>query len=968
MKNIPEAYELISSDHIEDLRSDCSLLIHKKSGAKIALLENDDENKVFYIGFRTPPIDSCGTAHITEHSVLCGSRKYPIKDPFVELAKGSMNTFLNAMTYPDKTVYPIASTNDKDFANLMDVYMDAVLHPNTAKHKEIFLQEGWHYELEDADGDITLNGVVYNEMKGAFSSPDDVLSRAILNSLFPDTTYQYESGGDPLDIPNLTYEMFLDFHKRYYHPSNSYIYLYGDMDMEERLNWLDDEYLSDYDRIDLNSKVAMQNPFAAPLRIEQSYPIGSEESEEDATYLSYNLVIGDILDPKLYQAFELLDYALLSAPGAPIKKALIDAGIGMDILGGYDNGTLQPVFSIIAKGANAGDEEKFLDIIKKQIKKAADGGLDHNSVLAALLATEFRIREADFGSHPKGLLYGLNALDSWLYDDERPFIHLDTLKVLDELKEDLENGYFEELIQKYLLDNSHVSIVVVKPEKGLTAKREEELRAKLAEYKKTLSPEEIEELIESTKHLKEYQATPSTQEELMTLPMLSRSDLKKEARKLCHKEDSIDDIKVVKCILDTHGIDYVSLLFELETDNDFSLSQLAFFLKLPGYLDMKHYDYMTFANEVNMHTGGISIGTKIVPTEDEGYRLFVDVRAKYLYDKQDKAFELLNEMIFETDYASNKRIREILQQEISTMQMRLLSAGHTLSAYRAGSYYSGAMKCLDDCSGIAYYEYIKDFDEHFDERIKEFRELCRKFAKHIFTKDRLLVCPICEDKGYEALVPAIKVLYGRLYDTEEITFDSVEEVSHRNEGITTAAQVQYVSRAGSFYRHGFEYSGAMNVLKVLLNYEYFWVNIRVKGGAYGCMSQMQRGGSCIFSSYRDPNLKETYDIFEKTADYLENFDASERDMTKYVIGAISAIDSPLTPSAEGSRSIRHYLAGVSYEKIQKNRDEIISCDVSDIVKLAKPIRAAMSDGFVCTIGNENAIHAEEDMFEEVRGV
>ncbi|MBQ9633269.1 MAG: insulinase family protein, partial [Lachnospiraceae bacterium] len=377
MRQIPDTYELVLEQGLPDLRSEGTLLIHRKSGARIALLENEDDNKVFFIGFRTPPVDSKGTAHIIEHSVLCGSEKYPIKDPFVELAKGSMNTFLNAMTYPDKTVYPIASTNDKDFANLMDVYMDAVLHPNIVRHPEIFKQEGWHYELSSPEDEIEISGVVYNEMKGAFSSPEDVLSRTILNTLFPDTPYQYESGGDPEDIPTLTYEEFLEFHRMYYHPCNSYIYLYGDMDMTERLEWLDEAYLSKYDRIDIDSVVAKQEPFAEPIRIEEYYPIASTDDEEDATFLSYNMVIGDSLDAKLCQAFDILDYALLSAPGAPLRKALTDAGIGKDILGGYDDGTLQPMFSVIAKGTQAQKEGEFLRIVKEVLKEQADGGLDH---------------------------------------------------------------------------------------------------------------------------------------------------------------------------------------------------------------------------------------------------------------------------------------------------------------------------------------------------------------------------------------------------------------------------------------------------------------------------------------------------------------------------------------------------------------------------------------------------------------
>lgn len=357
-------YKLENEKELTDIHSKGYVLRHKKSGAKLAVVSNDDENKVFYIGFRTPPADSSGVAHIVEHTALCGSKKFPAKDPFVELVKGSLNTFLNAMTYPDKTVYPVASCNDKDFQNLMDVYMDAALNPNIYRKEEIFKQEGWHYELEDKASEITLNGVVYNEMKGAFSSPDGVLEREIINSLFPDTAYGYESGGDPACIPDLTYQDYLDFHKKYYHPSNSYIYLYGDMDLEEKLLWLDKEYLSGYEEISVDSEIQIQKPFGKTRKISKKYPISSNEPMEQNTYLSYNIVIGDSLDKKLYQAFEILDYALLNAPGAPLKKALIEAGIGKDISGSYDNGIRQPIFSVVAKNADGADEDRFADIIK----------------------------------------------------------------------------------------------------------------------------------------------------------------------------------------------------------------------------------------------------------------------------------------------------------------------------------------------------------------------------------------------------------------------------------------------------------------------------------------------------------------------------------------------------------------------------------------------------------------------------
>ena len=437
-----ETYELMEEHDLPDLKSQGYLLRHKKSGARIVLLSNEDDNKVFTIGFRTPPEDSTGLPHILEHSVLCGSDKFPAKDPFVELVKGSLNTFLNAMTYPDKTVYPIASCNDKDFQNLMHVYMDAVFHPNIYKRDEIFRQEGWSYKLDDVDADLEYNGVVYNEMKGAFSSPEGVLDRVILNSLFPDTSYRNESGGDPEEIPNLSYEQFLDFHSRYDHPSNSYIYLYGDMDMAEKLMWLDREYLSKYDTLEIDSRIRYQEPFSEVIEVEKEYSIASNESEEDNTYLSYNKVIGTSLDRELYLAFEILDYALLSAPGAPLKKALVDAGIGKDIMGSYDNGIYQPVFSVIAKNANVDQKEQFISVIEQTLSDIVQNGMDQKAIEAGINYHEFRYREADFGGFPKGLMYGLQIFESWLYDDQKPFLHVDAIDTFNLLKEKGKTGYF----------------------------------------------------------------------------------------------------------------------------------------------------------------------------------------------------------------------------------------------------------------------------------------------------------------------------------------------------------------------------------------------------------------------------------------------------------------------------------------------------------------------------------------------
>jgi len=539
-------YEILDEHRVEDVQSDGFILRHKKSGARIAILSNNDDNKVFYIGFRTPPEDETGVPHIIEHTTLCGSKKFPVKDPFIELAKGSLNTFLNAMTYPDKTVYPIASCNDQDFKNLMDVYLDAVFNPNITKYEEIFKQEGWHYELTGKDDELKINGVVYNEMKGAYSSPDEVLSSQIYRSLFPDNTYSKDSGGNPEYIPKLTYEAYLDFYHKYYHPSNSYIYLYGDMDVVERLEWLDKEYLSLYDYKKVNSEINKQPAFDEIKNVEAQYSITMDDSQENKTYLSYNRVVGDSLDEMLYQAFDVLDYALVSSPGAPVKQALIDAGIGDDVYGSYDAGILQPVFSFVAKNANASQADEFESIIENTLKEVVKTGINKEALLAGINSSEFKFREADFGQFPKGLLFGLNCLDSWLFDDMKPFIHLECLGTFAKLRKAVDTDYFEKLIQEYLLDNTHGSSVTVKPKRGLGNEREEALAKELSDYKASLSDEEIKKLIEDTEHLKKYQEEPSSDEDLRKLPMLTRADMKKNAMPFSNIEDELSDVKVVR--------------------------------------------------------------------------------------------------------------------------------------------------------------------------------------------------------------------------------------------------------------------------------------------------------------------------------------------------------------------------------------------------------------------------------------
>ncbi len=964
-----KAYELLEKKELDDIKSTGFLLKHKKSGARIALISNEDENKVFYVGFRTPSLDSTGAAHILEHSVLCGSEKYPVKDPFIELEKSSLNTFLNAMTYPDKTIYPVASCNDKDFQNLMGVYLDAVFHPDIYNHKEIFCQEGWHYEMADLDAPLTINGVVYNEMKGAFSSPDGVLEREILSSLYPDTSYAFESGGNPENIPELSYEQFLAFHQKYYHPCNSYLYLYGNMDMEEKLAWIDQEYLSKYDKISVDSKVKFQEPFSACREVKIPYHIASGEPLEDNTYLTYNVSVGTILDKTLYVAFDILDYALLSAPGAPLKQALLDAKIGKDILASFDCNSLQPMFSIMAKNSNVDRKEEFLEIIQNVLKEQVEKGINKKSLRAGINSFEFRYREADYGQFPKGLLLGIKCLDSWLYDENQPFLHLEELDVIEFLKEQVETGYFEELIEKYLRNNPHASVVIGEPQYGLNTKREEELTKKLEAYKASLSKEEQQEIVDFTHHLKKYQEEPSLPEHLEKIPTLSRSDIKKTGEKLYIREEKAGDTLMLCHDVDTNGIAYFSLMFDLKELSVEDIPYVGILKAVLGYVDTRAYSFQELANEINLHTGGIFSNIGIYPrVENENILLKYEVKIKTLYHEIPKTMEIVREIISGSNFRKQERLYEILAELKSRIQMTLSTSGHSVSSMRAMSYFSQSAKYTDMVQGIEFYQLVKELEEQFEEKKEFLSSKLEELAEKIFRKDNLMLSVGAEPEGMKQIqqeIPAIKEILSDVIPEKGKTPLFLEK---KNEGFLDASQVQYVSRAGNFKKAGYEYTGTLRILKVLLSYEYLWINIRVKGGAYGCMSGFTRRGDGYFVSYRDPNLTKTNKVYEGIPTYLENFQIDEKEMTKYIIGTFSGVDAPLTPAGKTGRSATAWLTGITEEMLQKEREEILNATPQDIRNLSGIVKAVLADDVLCVIGNEEKLKEEKELFMELKNL
>ena len=973
---LPEAYDLEKGEFVPELESFALTLRHKKTGARVLVLSNEEENKVFNIGFRTPPKDCTGVPHIIEHTVLCGSKNFPAKDPFVELVKGSLNTFLNATTYPDKTMYPVASCNDKDFKNLMHVYLDAVFYPNIYRYQEIFKQEGWHYELEEADGELIYNGVVYNEMKGAFSSADGVLERFIMNSLFPDNTYGYESGGDPKDIPSLTYEDYLEFHRRYYHPSNSYIYLYGDMDVEERLSFLDEQYLSHFDRISPDSEIPLQKPFDRMKELQKSYAVEKDADCTEKNYYAYAAAMDITLDLNTCRAFELLSYVLVEMPGAPLKQALLDAGIGSDIDVDFTDILRQSYFAVITKNAKAGLKEKFYRIFRETLENIVKNGIDKKALEAAINGTEFREREADFGAYPKGLMLGFKTFKTWLYDDGMPYDSLRYEEAYRFLKEKLQTDYYEELIQKYLLDNPHAILVEMVPEPGLAAKEEAQTREKLKDYKNSLSKEEIETLIKETRALKKYQEEPTPKEILEKIPMLKREDIKKETEPYYNEEREMEGIKTIFHPIHTNGIVYLSLYFDINDLEEY-MPQVSFLTTLLGYMDTKKHSYNAFDTEVNFYTGGIAADAGIY-CKNQGsdvYDIRFEVKAKVLRDKTEHALDLMAEMMFETLFDDDKHLQEVVKEARSRLKMRLMSSGHQAAAGRATSAFSKSAWLSDRYTGLGYYEYLVELDEHFAEKKEALKKGYAALLRKIFRKEKLLLSVTGQEREYQAVEEQIPSFLQRLCAFEESApLQAEDEVSERlsafvpvhetvREGYGTPAEIQYVAVGGSFYDEPFNY-GALRVARHLLNYGYLWNEVRVKGGAYGVSCQFNREGEGFFASYRDPNLSSTIQVYEKAGDFLEHFDAEERELTKTIIGTISGMDTPLTPNMKGRRSMTGYLSGVTVEKLQQERDQVLGCTKEDIRKLSSVMKKVADVNNLCVIGNEEHIEAEKELFDK----
>lgn len=959
-----EGFILSEKHYVKEIDSNVLIFSHEKTGARLIKILSSDDNKVFSIGFRTPPSDSTGVAHILEHSVLCGSRKFDMKEPFVELLKGSLNTFLNAMTYPDKTVYPVASRNKKDFFNLMDVYLDAVLYPNIYKHKEIFMQEGWHYSLENENEDINYNGVVYNEMKGAYSSPDSVLYRKIPGTLYPDTTYAESSGGDPEKIPHLTYEEFLNFHKKYYHPSNSYMFLYGNGELKEELAFINDNYLNNFEKDNVDSVINPQIPFDKLKEEEFFYGIGDEEELEDKSFYSFNFSIGKAGNSELYLAFEVLTHLLLRSTAAPLKKALIDAGIGKSVSGDFDNGIKAPYFSIIVKNAADDKKEQFKNLVFDTLKKMVSEGIDKELIEASINRVEFELREEDYGSYPKGLIYYLKIMDTWLYDED-PLVNLTYDKDLSKIKTALNTNYFESLIEKYILNNSHSSIVSLHPKKGLNQEKTKKLEEKLKEYKEKLSDKEISEIIESCKELKVRQSKEDTKEALEAIPVLSLDDIDKKPEKLPLEEKEINGVKILHHEFHTNEISYLNLYFNSKVVTKDEIPVLSLLSDILGKVGAGSYSYEKLANRVNINTGGISYFPYSISNlrKEKAFDSYFEVSLKCLRDKLDIVFDILKDIILNTNLDDEKRIKQILSEKRSRIESSIFDNGHRIAAKKILAYTSEKGAYDELLTGLDYYYFIRELDENFN--LEDIKTKLYDVSKKLFNKNNLIVSFSGSEEDYKYLEKSIKKFIDSLnsdavkYNEYNLSFES------KNEGLLVQGNVQYVAKGGDFTKGNYKYSGALNLLETILGFDYLWNNVRVKGGAYGVMSNFRRDGGTSFVSYRDPNVKETIDVFDGICDYLRDFNVSSREMQKYIIGTVRKLDSPISNSVKGELATSLYLSGISYEDRVKEREEIISANIETIKDFEPMLREVLSQQCICALGNEEKLKDNKDLFKNL---
>jgi Zn-dependent M16 (insulinase) family peptidase len=952
---VVHGFERLREQQIPELRTRAELFWHVKTGAELLSLVNDDDNKVFGISFRTPPYDSTGLPHILEHSVLCGSRKYPVKEPFVELLKGSLQTFLNAMTYPDKTCYPVASQNLQDFYNLIDVYLDAVFYPLLSPF--IFQQEGWHYELEQEDAPLEYKGVVFNEMKGAYSSPDSLLAEYYRQSLFPDNAYAFDSGGNPEHIPMLTFDQFRSFHQKYYHPSNARIFFSGDDDPEKRLSLVND-YLKDFEKIGVFSAIAVQKPFHRPRRLVRSFASG-KDTDASKGMLTVNWLLDETTHVQHNLGFHILEYMLLGMPGSPLRKALIDSKLGEDIAGeGLGSELRQMYFSTGLKGIDPGKADEVEALVLDTLTGLTREGIDPLTIEAALNTLEFTLRENNTGSFPRGLVLMLRALTTWLYDGD-PLALISFESPLEAMKSRIraDTSYFEDLVERFLLSNPHRTTLLMVPDPDLEEKENAAERKKLAGVRDAMGPQELQHLIRRTEKLKSLQEAQDPPEALATIPSLKLTDLDRKNKSIPLSREEQKGATVLYHDLFTNGIAYLDMGFDLRALPQNYLPYARLFGRALLEMGTEKEDFVTLTQRISRKTGGIRLGFHTTAVKNEGgssARLFL--RGKAMYGQMEELLEILKDILLSVRLDNRDRFRQIVLEEKVRMEHKLVPNGHQMVNLRLRAHFSKADWAAEQMSGLSCLFFLRRLARTVDESWKSILTDLEEMKRLLVNRNAILVNATLDNGGWHDFQPLLGKFLEPLPVSPPHAVIWSPDPMNEFEGLTIPAQVNYVGKGANIYGLGYRFHGSAHTITRYLRTAWLWERIRVRGGAYGSFCLFDRlSGILTFVSYRDPNLRKTLEAFDESARFLNRIELSDEELTKSIIGSIADMDKYRLPDAKGYVSMLRHLSGETDEDRQKMREEILGTTASDFRRFGDALEAVRTGGIVKVLGSQRAI-------------
>ncbi len=945
-------FELLAERQVPEINSTIMLYRHARTGARLLSIANDDENKVFGITFRTPPTDSTGVAHIREHSVLCGSRKYPAKEPFIELKQGSLATFLNAFTYPDKTCYPVASQNLQDFYNLIDVYLDAVFYPLIPEH--VLQQEGWHYELDDPAAPLSVKGVVFNEMKGAYSSPDELLQETSRTSLFPDNLYRLDAGGDPAAIPDLTYTQFKAFHDTYYHPANAYIYFYGDDPEPERLRLID-AWLTDFDAQDVRSQIPLQTRFSQPKRI--TVPYDSGDAPDARSYLTVNWLLPERTDVETSLGLSILSHILIATPASPLRKALIDSSLGEDVIGGHEDRLRQTTFSAGLKGVRRENVEKAERLIFDTLDQLARDGLDPDTVTASLNTVEFRLREKNTGRFPRGLAMMLSALSTWLYDGD-PIAALAFEQPLNAIKVKATNAHsFESLLVDHLVDNAHRTTVILEPDREEGQRREAAEKERLAKTKAAMSAVELQKVMDDFAELQRRQQTPDSPEALATIPVLKLSDLDRRIKTIPIEIMQQRHTPILYHDLFTNGIVYLDLGFDLHSLSQELLPYAGLFGRLLIEMGTGREDFVKLSQRIGRTTGGLrsTIFTSSLHRADRssGY-LFV--RGKATIQQSTALLDILQDILLTVRLDNRERFRQIVLKKKAGMEAGLVPGGITVVNQRLRARFDEADWAAEQIKGVSQLFFLRTLAAAIENDWPTVLSKLEAVRHQLVNRSATVVNVTLDSDHWAAFHPQLESFVESLPSAAVVAETWQPQFDAHAEGLTIPAQVNYVGKGAALYRLGYNLHGSSLVISNYLNKTWMWEKVRQQGGAYGGEGAFDiHSGVFTYLSYRDPNVLATIDNYDAAEKFLRELNISDAELTKAIIGAIGDLDAYLLPDAKGFSSMTRHLIGYTDARRQQFRDEVLSTTARDFKLFADVLAGIQEHGVVVVLGSQAAI-------------